>query len=170
MRANLSLPPCLLLAAALAAGCSGDDHGESEVVRLDDASDEVVLTLRDALDRGQGIEDDAIAAQLTAPTDGAEMPAGTPATFTWSPRQTNLRHGRTTGEFVWLEIDCAAMDQPIDVIAIESTSWQPDGDQWAAIAAGGSCQVQVVSAYLDRGVIEEGPYLPTSHPSFTVAE
>jgi hypothetical protein len=171
MRVHLTLAlPALLLASTMTTACNGDGHGDGDTIRLDEASDEVVLTLRDLIDRGQGIEDDDIAAQLTAPADGAQVAAASPATLSWSRRQTNLRHGRTTGEFVWLEIDCAGMERPIDVVAIESTSWQPDAERWGHMTGGGSCQVQVVSAYVDRGVVEEGPYLPSSNPRFTFVE
>ncbi|HLU66492.1 MAG TPA: hypothetical protein VKZ63_09470 [Kofleriaceae bacterium] len=161
----------LCLPLALAAACDGDDHhGQGEIIRLDDASDEVVLTLREAYESGEAVVDDEVAARLTAPADGAELPAGSPATFTWTPAQSTLRHGRTTGDFVWLDITCSGMDHPIDVVAIESTSWQADAASWGHMAEAGSCEVLVVSAYVDRGIITEGPYVPSENPTFTVAE
>lgn len=104
---------------------------------------------------------------LTAPVDGAALSAAEAPAFTWSPRQSTLRHGRDTGDFVWLHLECDGMATPIDIIAIESTSWQPDADSWAAIrAATGSCQVEVTSAYADRGVVTEGPSSqPATRPS-----
>jgi hypothetical protein len=164
----------LLLPFLLAAGCGGggdDDVANEDIILLDDSSDEVVLTLQDLVDRGEATTDDDIAAQLTAPTDGAALPGDTPPTFTWSLRQSNLRHGRATGEYVWLHVEGPGMDQPIDVAAIETTSWTPDGTHWDLIRGStGPCQVQVVSAYVERGVVLEGPFVPSSDPTFSVSE
>lgn len=163
----------LTVTLTLAAGCGGDDDdgvADEDIVRLDDASEEVVLTLQDWVDRGDVTVDDDIAAQLTAPEDGTELAADTPPTFTWTSRAANARHGLETGEFVWLHIAGPGMDTPIDVVALESTSWPVDDEHWDLLRnSTGPCEVQVVSAYVDRGQPEE-VFMPTAKPSFSVIE
>jgi hypothetical protein len=162
-----------LLLSLASVGCGGDDDEVSDgsVVRLDEASEEVVLTLKDLVERGEAITDDEVAAHLTAPADGEALPADEAPTFTWTLRDSNLRHGRETGEFVWLHIEGPGMEEPIDVAAIESTSWTVDDERWQALQAStGPCEVQVVSAYVDRGIVTEGPFVPAANPTFSVTE
>jgi hypothetical protein len=169
-----SLPAllCLAIPLALAAGCSGDDDvADEDIILLDESSDEVVLTLRDLLDRGEVVTDDEVAARLTAPADGDTLPADSAPTLTWEPRQSNLRHGRETGEFVWIHVEGPGMDAPIDLAAIETTSWTVDAESWERLRAStGPCTVRVISAYVDRGIVEEGPFQPSESPSFSVIE
>jgi hypothetical protein len=105
----------LWLTFAALPGCGGHDHGDAEMVLLDDSSDEVLL--------------------------------------------------------VWLRVACGEA-APIDVLAIESTRWTPTAEQWEHLAAGGSaCTATVTSAFVDRGIIQEGgPFQPTARPTFTIAE
>lgn len=164
--------PLAFSLSLLLAACGGDDDvADEDIVLLDDASDEVVLTMQDLVDRGEVTTDDEVAAQLTAPTDGTALPGDTPPTLTWSLRQSNLRHGRATGEYVWLHITGPGMDGPIDIAAIETTSWTVDAEHWDLLGAStGPCEVQVVSAYVDRGRVTEGPFLPSTNPTFSVTE
>jgi hypothetical protein len=163
--------------ALLAGGCGGDDddhdHDEvtnEDIIRLDDASEEVMLTLQDLVERGEVTVDDDIAAQLTAPEDGAELAADTPPTFTWAPRAATARHGITTGEFVWLHIAGPGMEAPIDVVSLEATSWEVDQESWdTMLGSTGPCEVQVVSAYVERGIPDE-VFVPSTNPSFSVTE
>jgi hypothetical protein len=162
-----------LLALSLVAACGGDDDGvtDANIIRLDDASEEVMFTIAELVDRGEVTVDDEVAAALTAPADGAELPSDAAPTFSWSPRVSTVRHGRTTGDFVWLHLECPGMDAAIDVVAIDSTEWEPDADRWAQLqTATGACEVQVVSAYADRGIVTEGPFVPSSNPTFSVSE
>jgi hypothetical protein len=158
-----------LLVAALVAACDGDGHDELDAVILDDASDEVLRTLVDAARRGQVTVDDTRAALLVSPTDGASLSATEAATWTWAPAPVTLLHGRNTGDFVWLRIECAAM-VPIDVLAIETISYTPEAEHWDKItAASGACTSTLTSAFVDRGVIQEGgPFRPTQVPTFSV--
>jgi hypothetical protein len=165
---RLPLPALFSLSLALApAGCKeGQEAGHSEIVVLDDASDEVVLTLQERVDRGE-VTTDETAARLTSPADGAELSAA--PTLTWALRQSTARHGRQTGEFVWLHISGPGVDEPIDIAAIETTSWAMDEEHWDLLRAStGPCEVRVVSAYVDRGIVTEGPFQPSSNPSFSV--
>jgi hypothetical protein len=165
----------LVLAAAVAAAsaCGGDEHddGDLDAVYLDEASDEVLLTLIDAADRGQVTNDDERCAHLTAPADGAELPAATPPTFSWEPAELQLLHGRATGDFVWLRFECPGVSPPVDLLALESTEWQPDAARWERLAgATGPCAVVVTSAFVDRGIIQEGgPFRPVTNPAFSIA-
>jgi hypothetical protein len=165
---TLALPLALLLPAA---ACGGDDDvADEDIVLLDNSSDEVVLTMKDLVDRGEVTTDDDVAAQLTSPGDGDELPADSAPTFTWDLRQSDLRHGRDTGDYVWLHIEGPGMDAPIDVAAIESDSWEVDAEHWELLRSStGPCQVDLYSAYVDRGVVEE-IFQPSSSPSFSVAE
>lgn len=165
-----SLP--LSLSMLLAAACGGDDHGvaDEDIILLDDASDEVVLDLADLVERGEVTTDDEVAAFLVSPADGDQLPAGQPPTFEWELRASDLRHGRTTGDYVWLRIDGPGMEGPIDVAAIESTEWTMDDEHWELLQeATGPCEVQVVSAYVERGLIEE-VFMPSANPTFSVTE
>ncbi|HWM86502.1 MAG TPA: hypothetical protein VNO33_11705, partial [Kofleriaceae bacterium] len=95
-------------------------------------------------------------------------------TFTWTTRQeagsNTARHGLTTGDFVWLRIDGPGMDAPIDVVSLESTSWEVDAEHWESLRGStGALEVQVTSAYVDRGNVEE-VFQPSSNPSFSVIE
>jgi len=172
---------CLLVSTclALAAGCSGDDGDEidADLTVLDEASDEVFLTIRDLVDRGEVTTDDEAAAQMLSPADGAELSAADAApTFTWDHGSSTLRHGRTTGDFVWLSISCPGLAEPIDLVAIESEEWTVDAAHWtamtdAALASDSAqCSAVLTSAYVDRGVVREGPYRGTSSPSYLITD
>jgi hypothetical protein len=153
----------------LLAACHGHG-GDGDEVYLDDASDEVLLTLKDAVERGEVTADDERCAHLVAPAQGEPLTTDDPPRFAWEQAELVLLHGRTTGDFVWLHLDCAGAD-PIDVLALETMEWTPEPEQWQDVAAaGGPCTVQLVSAYLDRGIIMEGgPFRPTVNPSFQLA-
>lgn len=168
----------LLLPLALAPACSGDDDDEidADLTLLDDASDEVFLTIRDLVERGEVTTDDTAAARMLTPSDGESLSAGSPPTFTWDHGSSTLRHGRTTGDFVWLSISCPGLARPVDLLAIETEEWTMDAEHWAAVseaalAAGTTgCSVTLISAYLDREVVTDGPYAPSTTPRFTVTE
>ena len=169
---------CLCLALALASACSGhdDDDIDADLTQLDDASDEIFLTIRDLVERGEVTTDDEAAAHMLEPIDGAELSAGTAPTFTWDHGASTLRHGRTTGDFVWLSIECPNLVEPVDLIAIETEEWRVDDAHWMAIseAALGSdssqCTATLTSAYVDRGVVREGPYRGSTAPSYLITE
>ena len=165
-----------MLSFAAAACSSDDDAADSDVIRIDEASDEILLTMRDLVDRGEGVTDDEAAPRMLTPTDGAELSAASPATFTWEHGSSTLRHGRTTGDFVWLSISCAGLAEPIDIIAIETEEWTVDADHWSAITEAAlasdssQCSAALIGAYVDRGVVREGPYLRTANPSYLIIE
>jgi hypothetical protein len=169
-----------LLSITIMPACSGDDDGGDEVdadlVQLDDASDEVFLTIRDLVDRGEVTTDDAAAARMVAPADGESLSAASPPTFTWDHGDSTIRHGVTTGDFVWLSIECPGLERPVDVLAIETESWTVDTDHWAAITEAAlasdsaQCTATLTSAYVDREIVQEGPYRASSSPSYTITE
>lgn len=161
--------PLILILSTLAPACGGDDAAEGDVVALDDASDEVAMTILDRADRGDAEEDADVAAHLTSPGDGDTIAVGAPVHLEWEPAQSALRHGRTTGDFVVLRITCEGVNDPLVVVGIESTDWTADQDHWDTIVeGGGGCDVEVVSAYVSDGVIEEGPFIPGDVPHFDV--
>jgi hypothetical protein len=169
-----------LLFIAIMPACSGDDDGgdqvDADLVQLDDSSDEVFLTIRDLVDRGEVTTDDTAAAQMISPADGESLSAATAPTFTWNHGNSTIRHGRSTGDFVWLSIECPNLERPVDVLAIETETWTVDTDHWAAITQAAlasdsaQCTATLTSAYLDREVVQEGPYRASSAPSYTITE
>jgi hypothetical protein len=164
-----ALPLFLTLSLIAAAGCGGDDDGEDDVVQLDDASDEVAFTILDRADRGDAEEDADVAAKLVSPADGDTIAAGAPVHLDWDPVRSALRHGRTTGDFVVLRLTCDGVSDPLVVVGIETTDWTADQERWDSIVeGGGGCDVEVVSAYVSDGVIEEGPFIPGDVPHFNV--
>lgn len=171
--------PALLALAPLAAACSGDDDGsdlDADLVQLDDASDEVFLTIRDLVERGELTIDDAAAPSMVSPADGASLGAASPPTFTWEHGNSTIRHGLTTGDFVWLSISCPNLARPVDVIAAPTESWTVDDDHWAAITAAAlasdssECTATLIGAYVDREIVQEGPYQGSSSPTYTITE
>jgi hypothetical protein len=168
----------LLVPLALAPACSGggDDEIDADLTTLDDASDEVFLTIRDLVERGEVTTDDTAAARMLTPTDGASLSAASAPTFTWDHGSSTLRHGRTTGDFVWLSITCPNLERPIDVLAAETEEWPVDADHWTAITEAAqasdsaTCSATLVSAYVDREIVQEGPYRASSSPSYLITE
>jgi hypothetical protein len=168
-----SLALCSLLGLAVSCGGDSDSPLVGEIVRLDDASDEVLENIADTVDREGTTIDGAQAARLTAPADGATVPAATPFTFEWAfpLERPTPRHGETTGTFVWLRLDGDGMDEPLDVVALTSTSFTPTEDQWARLTAvSGQVSARVITTQVDRGVIEMGPFeAPDGQVAFTIA-
>ena len=167
----------LLSCLSLAPACSDDDGAaDPDVIRLDDASDEILLTIRDLVERGEVTTDDEAAAHMLSPADGAELSAAEAPTLTWDHGTSTLRHGRTTGDFVWLSIACPGLAEPVDVIAIETEEWTVDDEHWTAItdaalaSDSAQCTAQLTSAYVDRGVVREGPYRGSTTPSYLITE
>ena len=161
-----------------ASACSGDDDGgvEADLVAIDDASDEVFLTIRDLVDRGEVTTDDTAAAHMLSPADGESLSAASPPTFTWDHGSSTIRHGRTTGDFVWLSITCPNLERPVDLIAVETETWEVDADHWslitgAALSSDSSqCTATLTSAYVDREIVQDGPYRVSSSPTYTITD
>lgn len=177
----MNRPIAALLVAvpiAIIGGCNGDDDDEidADLTILDDASDEIFLTIRDLVERGELTTDDDAAARMLSPADGAELSAGAAPTFTWDHGASSLRHGRTTGDFVWLSITCPNLAEPVDLIAIETEEWTVDDPHWSAITEAAlssdsaQCSAAVISAYVDRGIVREGPYQGSTTPRYSITE
>jgi len=167
-----------LFTLSLSSAC-GDDDGDTidaDLTQLDDASDEVFLTIRDLVDRGEITTDDTAAAHMLSPADGESLSAGSPPTFTWDHGNSTIRHGVTTGDFVWLSITCPNLERPVDLIAVETESWTVDDDHWSAISDAAlasdsaQCTATLISAYVDREIVQEGPYRGSSAPSYLITE
>jgi hypothetical protein len=165
-----------LLGLAFLAGCPAEG-GEAlgTIIRVNDASEETLITIADAVDSGGATIDDTKAAQLVAPAPGAQVPRATPPQFAWAiPQQAGKcpRHGLTSGDFVWLHFDAPGLLEPIDVVAVDVTNWTPTADEWANFtAATGTFTVTLTYAFVDNGVIVDGPYQGTmSSATFTLTE
>jgi hypothetical protein len=170
MSASRSIGPLLLLALV---ACPAEDTGTfvdlDALIRVNDASEEVLLTIVDHVDNGDLVIDDALAAAIVSPEPGGLVPAGTPAVFAWAiptAARKTPRHGLTSGDFVWLRIEGGGLAAPIDVIAVDATSWTPDAATWATISAASSpLTLTLTNAFVDRGIVVEGPFRGTGQPT-----
>jgi hypothetical protein len=151
--------------------CS-DDGGSSvplgTVIRVNDASEEVLELMAEASGKGSTTVDDAKAFAILAPAAGASLLAATPSTFEWAKPAT-ARHGISSGDFVWMKLSGGGLAQDIDVIAVDVASWTPSAADWELISsATGPITVTMTSAYVMSEVIKDGPYTPTATTTFTV--
>jgi hypothetical protein len=175
----------VVVSLASLAGCGGgsaapDADVAANVIINCNASDEAWLAMKDLVDTGATTTSDTRAAALTAPADGAVLPAATPPTFTWSI-PAPLRHGIDTGTFVWLRFTGAGLAAPVDVISVTPTTapdggtadcaaYTPSAADWAVIAAAtGPVTVEITTAKEDQNVVTQGPFRPSASTiTFTV--
>lgn len=165
-----SLTTVAILALALTA--CGSETGSGEVILVNSAADESFGPLLDAELRGDIIVDDAQAAALLDPQDGARIGDMTPYTFVWSQpfaARKVPRHGTCTGWFVWLQFSGGGLSRDIDVVAVGVDSYTPSGATWDELrTASGPITVTLTTAYESNCILEEGPFRRTSNPSFTI--
>ena len=151
--------------SALAGGCNSNDGivvDLDNAIRVNDAADEVIGTMADAINEGLLVTDDLKSEHLTEPAGDAQVPAATPPTFKWHTIQT-ARHGVSTGDFTWLRFEAAGYAEPIDVIALTVEEWTPSADEWARLtAATGPVKVTLTNAFAMVGIVKEGPYRSTA--------
>ncbi len=158
----------------LLAACPHEAAPPNEIL-LGGASDEVLGAFRDAIAAGLVTTDDARAAHLTAPTEGATLARATPATFTWirvtpGPRP---RHGLKNGVFVWLHLAGPGLDPAVDVLApTVDSSWTPPAADWATLgAASGTVTITITTGTFDDGILgTEGAFTPTTPSSFSFVD
>jgi hypothetical protein len=134
-----------------------------------------------------------LSAQLTAPMNGATIPAGTAPTFTWTlagAQKEAIRGGRVqtaqaflsfgsapalahlppvTGNVYLLELTTTPGEaNPLRVFTNEM-SWTADPDSWARMkAATGAITVKLYNAYVNANILEEGPYTRSEASTFNV--
>ena len=158
------------LAVLLAlAGCSGGGGDPADllgdVVRLDDASEEVLAIIADHLDREGPIVSDA-SAQLNAPADAAVVPRDPALTVQWTlppvtTASTGWWHGIDTGTFVWIRVDGGTLAEPIDIVALTTEQYQISPTRWVELMdAGGPFTATITTTVVDRAVIVDGPFQP----------
>ena len=166
------------LALVLVVGaCGPDDPGFvlGDIIRQDDASDELLRVIADEASREITV-DPAQAATLTAPIDGEVLPGATAYTFTWDLPPANRpvpRHGRQEGTFVWLHLEAPGLDPSIEVVSIESTSWTPDDFHWPRLqGATGPIKATLITAVAEEGVVTRGPFRAAADDdvTFTVGD
>lgn len=168
MRTHLLRVVTGCLAGVGVLGC-GHDHGGGDIlgdlVLLDDASDEVAAEIAEKVDRDGALVDNTRAAALVAPAAGATVPRATPVTIDWdlpSSAGRRPRHGQNTGTFVWVRLEAPGLAEPIDVVAIGTTSFTPDAARWRSLVdATGPVTATITTAVVDRGVIQAGPFRPS---------
>lgn len=171
MTSHLDRPtPCsrlalvLLICACSLAACS-DDHSTGnpllgEVVRQDDASEEALANIADTYELSGGVPN-AQAATWVSPEAVPPLDPATPPTFEWSDdTAASARHGVTTGKFVWLRIAAPGVEEPLDVVSIETTTFTPSGAQWARLSTGSTITARLLTAQLDNGMVVLGPFEP----------
>jgi hypothetical protein len=167
----------------------GDDHGSGDAV-LVDASDEAYTRVSERI--GSAMVSMTSAAQMTSPMSGASVPSSPAPTFSWSlpnayrlpsPARPNmhaspaivfafreaLAHGApTTGDVFLLEISTSASSTV--KLFTTRTSWQIDDASWSKLKSGGSAAtIKIYNAFVNNNVIEEGPFMPASPTTFTIA-
>ncbi len=150
----------LALAVVLAPAC-GHSDADPNLVLQDEASDEAWRAIVDAVDHDLTTESEPDSAHLTTPAGGAVIPASPPFTFTWAlpAQRPGPRHGVDDGEFVWLHLEGGGLQPAIDVVSITTTSWTPDADLWARIAATtGPVSVTITNAFMVDGIVMDGPF------------
>lgn len=147
-----------LVLAFLVAAC-GHGSGPDNLIVQDNASDEVYLALLDA--EGEVTISDTRAAAITAPLGG---PLAEGTTITWTI-PTLLRHGVNQGTFVWLRL--AGSGEPVDVLSIQTLSYTLDAATVTKLGTG-TVTATITTAYVDNGIIQEGPFRPGSTPTYTV--
>jgi hypothetical protein len=164
----------LLVACVCALGLGGASCNSNDgivvdldnAIRVNDAADEVIGTMADAINEGLLVVDDSKAEHWTDPADGASIPAATPPTFKWHKIQT-ARHGVSSGDFTWLRFEASGYSEPIDVVALTVEEWTPSAEEWARLtAATGPVKVTVTNCYAMVGIVKDGPYRAMS-PSAT---
>jgi hypothetical protein len=160
------------------AGCPSEEPPDpdeilGDVVRLDDASDEVLAVIADHVQREGTTTSDA-AAQLTSPNDDGVWPADPAGTFTWQYAPTTGApagpwwHGIDTGTFVWIRVDGGGLAEPIDLVALETESYTVSPTRWGTMAeAAGPFSATIVTTVVDRGVIVDGPWSPETNGDAT---
>jgi hypothetical protein len=167
------------LAAALTALCACPaeedaplDIDLTQLIVVNGASDEVLISIADAVESGQSQVDDTMAAQMVAPAPGQTVPRAAPPQFAWAiPQQKpKPRHGTVSGDFVWLRFENAAFPGPIDVVAVGVTNWTPSAAEWARFtAASGAIKITTTYAFVDGGAIMGGVFQGTARPTFSIA-
>lgn len=160
---------CLVLSVVFA--CS-DDHSHSDVILVNNASDEVATALEDL--EGEIMANNGEAAMLTMPVSGAPLPADTPPTFAWvlPTSGPTPRHGTASGTFIWLRFTGEGIhDGKVDVVAVNVSQWTPTAEQWEQIAsATGTVTVRLVTCIFDDAVRVpgEGPWRYDPDATFTL--
>ena len=163
----------LALVALLAlAGCPADG-GSIDLERailVNDASDEVLGVIADAVDNGQVQIDDAKAAAIVSPAPGTTVPRDPPAQFAWALPNA-VRHGTQTGDYLWMRMSGGGLARDIDMVAVDVTNWTPTADEWAEITtATGPITITLTYAFVMDGIIKDGgPYRGTSPTTFTIS-
>jgi hypothetical protein len=166
------LAAVLLIALA---GCPSEDEPPDpdellgDLVRLDDASDEVLAVIADTVQREGTTTSDA-AAQLNNPTDGAVWPADPAGVVEWQYAPATGApagpwwHGIDTGTFVWIRIEGGGLEEPIDIEALESESYTLSPTRWGTLSeAAGPFTATIITTVVDRGVIVDGPWSPETN-------
>ncbi len=145
-------------------------------IRVNDASEEVLGVIVDAINDDQLLIDDDKAAAIVSPEPGASVPRAEPWQFAWaSPNAApgggkTPRHGLATGDFVWLRLSGGGLARDIDVIAVNVSSWTPTAAEWTEIsAATGPISITLTNAFVMDGVLKDGPYRGSGTSTFSIA-
>jgi hypothetical protein len=168
----------LVLAVPALAACPAEEGGidlESAIL-VNDASEEVLGVIADAVDNGLVQIDDGKAAAIVTPEPGAVVPRATPLQFAWalpSAKPSRApRHGKQTGDYLWMRLSGGGLTRDIDMVAVDVTSWTPTAEQWAEIsAATGPITITLTYAFVMDGVIADGgPYRSTAPTTFSIGD
>jgi hypothetical protein len=108
---------------------------------------------------------------FTAPAEGPIMNSGDgPPLIAWSsPLAAKPHLPPVTGDVYFVEIAVPGRRCPVNLITT-NLSWQLDATTWAELTAGGAktLSVTLTSAYLETGLITDGPFRPDAPRTFKV--
>lgn len=182
-------------------GCSSDDHDHDDdttqvpdTVTFDGAvNDEAYAAIAGLAPK----QDDAKAGAITAPMDGAKIPAATPPTFTWTASTARLElplrdrdprapsfdplfllrgersahaHGTPFTGTAYLVTFSSGGTKLVELLT-SKTSWIPDGTSWDKLkAAKAPISVSLVAAKMDNNAVtaDGGPFASSKTVTFTI--
>jgi hypothetical protein len=192
------LSAALLAIGAFFLQCSGEDEPVDlpEVVYDGDASDEALERVWPKIASAE--LSDTRAARITAPMNNQEISSSSPPTFSWAlatserPASPSLGGGGAklaqgvlyfgsaiaeahlppvTGEVYLVELDLSSHGSTREPLRLFTTKldWTPDAASWDLLkSAAGAIRIKIYNAYLNKNVLEEGPFTREETVSFTI--
>lgn len=172
---------------------SGDESDLPDAIYEGRASDEAYERLLDKLPAAQVSAMSAIV--ITSPANGSQLPSAPPPTLAWNLPTATLDEPRTgprrfrdtpswlafrsaeahlpplTGNVFYLEIRSSSREEDTIRVLTTETSWAIDDASWRKLRERKApVTIKAYNAYLNRNIVEEGPFTPPNATEFTIAE
>jgi hypothetical protein len=173
--------------------CGGEEEPNvPEAVYGGKASDEALERVLDKL--GAAEVSAAMSAVITSPAGNGTVsstvspaiawnlpsaaewsPEGVPAeertaSWTWGPGVAWAHLPPVTGHVFLLEFRGQGSQEVLVRLFTTDMSWRVDDTSWGKLKAKGMpIEIKMYNAYLNRNVVEEGPYTPPSTTTFSIA-